>query len=241
MDPASRRLDRSGDTELNPRDRPAVEAALRLREAGSADEVVLVSVGPERAADSLREGLAMGADRGLLLSDARAAGSDILATSLLLARLLERERPRLTLFGQIAGDSEGAVLWSAVGRRLGQPALSQAAELWLEAGYVLARRLTEGGRETVRAPLPCIVSITDACQPRFPSFREMKAAQAKPIELLDLDSAGLDPALTGPTGSRTEVLGVARPPAPERTPLILSEDDAVVERTLAFLTERGLV
>jgi electron transfer flavoprotein beta subunit len=241
MDPASRLLDRSGDTELNPRDRPAVEAALRLREAGSAREVVLVSAGPEKAADSLREGLAMGADRGLLLSDARAAGSDLLATSLLLARLLDRERPSLTLFGQIASDSEGALLWSAVAHRLDQSALSQAAELWLEGGEVLARRLTELGRETLRAPLPCIVSVTDAYQPRFPSFREMKAAQDKPIELLDLDAAGLDPALAGPTGSRTEVLAIAEPPRPQRTPLILSEDDAAVERTLAFLAERSLV
>src|SRR5438309_11254375 len=92
MNPSTKRLDRSGEGALNPFDANAVEEALRLEEAGGEGEVVLVSLGPEKALDSLRKGLAMGADRAVLISDAAAEGSDLVATSLALAKALERER-----------------------------------------------------------------------------------------------------------------------------------------------------
>src|SRR5437588_4269641 len=118
IDRATKRLDRSGEGALNPFDANAVEEALRLKEAGGEGEVVLVSLGPEKALDSLRKGLAMGADRAVLISDAAAAGSDLVATSALLAAALEREDPNLVLFGQQAADSDGAVLCAAVADRL---------------------------------------------------------------------------------------------------------------------------
>jgi electron transfer flavoprotein beta subunit len=241
LDPATLRLDRTGDTELNPKDRAAVEAALRLRDAGLAREVFLVSVGPRDAAVSVREGLSMGADRALVLADERASGSDVLATSRLLAELLEHERPSLTFFGQAASDSEGAVLWSAVARRLGQPALSQAVEVHVADRYVTIRRQTEEGHEALRAPLPCVVSVTDAFEPRFPSFREMKTAQGKPVALVDLDQVEIDARLAGQQGSRTEVLAVSRPPPSGRATLILEEEPSTAERVAEFLAERGLI
>src|SRR5215470_4991915 len=131
IDPSSRRLDRSGEGALNHFDANAVEEALRLK--GDSDtEVVVVSMGPDRATDSLRKALAMGADRAVLVSDDAAAGSDLVATSKVLAKALERENADLVLFGQQAADADGAVLWAAVAERLRRPVVSQAAELSVE-------------------------------------------------------------------------------------------------------------
>src|ERR671934_457103 len=140
IDPATKRLDRSGEIGLNSFDVNAVEEALRVKERVPDTEVVVVSVGPERSLEALRKALAMGADRLLLVSDEAAAGSDLVATSAVLARALERERPDLVLFGQYAADSEGAVLWAAVAERLRQPLISQVAELTAQDGSVTGRR-----------------------------------------------------------------------------------------------------
>src|SRR5438128_10707510 len=129
LDPESKRLDRSGEGALNPFDANAVEEALRLKEAAGGGEIVLVSMGPPKALDALRKALAMGADRAVLVSDDAAAGADLVATSLALAKALERESADLILFGQQSGDSDGAVLWAAVADRLRVPVVSQASEL----------------------------------------------------------------------------------------------------------------
>src|SRR5206468_9633221 len=121
IDPETRRLDRSGEGALNSFDANAVEAGLRLKDAGGTGEVVLVSMGPAKAVDALRKALAMGADRAVLVSDDAAAGSDLVATSYALANALERENADLVLFGQQASDSDGAVLWAAVADRLRRP------------------------------------------------------------------------------------------------------------------------
>ena len=121
IDPGTKRLDRSGEGALNAFDANAVEEALRLKAATGEGEVVVVSMGPERALNSLRKALAMGADRAVLVADDAAAGSDLVATSAVLAKALEREQPDLVLFGQQSSDSDGAVLWAAVAERLAGP------------------------------------------------------------------------------------------------------------------------
>ncbi len=141
IDPGSKRLDRTGEGALNHFDANAVEEALRLK--GDSDtEVVAVSLGPAKAADSLRKALAMGADRAVLVSDDAAAGSDLVATSAILAAVLERESADLVLFGQQASDADGAVLWAAVAERLRRPVVSQAAELTVNDGSLRAKRQT---------------------------------------------------------------------------------------------------
>ena len=121
IDPSTKRLDRSGEGVLNPFDANAVEEALRLKDATGEGEVVVVSMGPERALNSLRKALAMGADRAVLIADDGAAGSDLVATSLTLGKALEREQPDLVLFGQQSSDSDGAVLWAAVADSINAP------------------------------------------------------------------------------------------------------------------------
>ena len=133
LDPGTKRLDRSGEGALNAFDANAVEEALRLKDATGEGEVVVVSMGPERAINSLRKALAMGADRAVLISDDGAAGSDLVATSLTLAKALEREQPDLVLFGQQSSDSDGALLWGAVAERL--PAVVAVADSINEPRY----------------------------------------------------------------------------------------------------------
>src|SRR5512133_3447848 len=144
LDPSTKRLDRSGEGALNHFDANAVEEALRLK-GDSETEVVAVSLGPQQALDSLRKALAMGADRAVLVSDDAAAGSDLVATSKILAAALERENADLVLFGQQSSDSDGAVLWAAVAERLRRPVMSQAAELQVNDGALRVKRQTEFG------------------------------------------------------------------------------------------------
>src|SRR5258706_9939517 len=154
LDPGSKRLDRSGEGVLNHFDANAVEEALRLKgDTETETEVVVVSMGPEKAADSLRKALAMGADRAVLVSDDALVGSDLVATSMVLAKALERESPDLVLFGQQASDGDGAVLWAAVAERLRRPVVSQAAELTIAGEGVRVKRQTEFGYDVIEAPL----------------------------------------------------------------------------------------
>src|ERR671922_1563077 len=154
IDPQTRRLDRSGEGALNPFDVHAVEEALKLRDAEGEGEVVIVSVGPERALEAMRKALAMGADRVVLVSDEAASGSDLVATSRILGAALAREEPDLILFGQQASDSDGAVMWAAVAERSRRPLISQVAELTLSDRTVRSKRQTEFGYDVIEAPLP---------------------------------------------------------------------------------------
>src|SRR5213083_2530886 len=212
LDPGSKRLDRSGEGALNHFDANAVEEALRLK--GDSDtEVIVVSMGPVRAADSLRKALAMGADRALLVTDDAAAGSDLVATSAVLAKALERENPDLVLFGQQASDSDGAVLWAAVADRLRRPLVSQAAELSVADGKARVKRQTEFGYDVIEAPLPAVIAVSDAInEPRYPSLKGIMGAKKKPQETLSAADLGLDAGVLGEQGSGTTVLALGDPP-----------------------------
>ena len=240
LDPGSKRLDRSGEGALNPCDANAVEEALRLK--GDSDtEVVVVSLGPEKAADSLRKTLAMGADRAVLVTDEGAAGSDLVATSKVLAGALERESPDLVLFGQQASDGDGAVLWAAVAERLRRPVVSQAAELSVESGSLRVKRQTEFGYDVIEAPLPAVVAVSDAINdPRYPSLKGIMGAKKKPLETLSLGDVGVDAAEAGESGSKTEVLALADPPARSDSRKIEGDANAA-QAIVDFLAEKRLV
>src|SRR4051812_32361566 len=240
IDPGSKRLDRSGEGALNHFDANAVEEALRLK--GDSDtEVVVVSLGPAKAADSLRKALAMGVDRAVLVSDDAAAGSDLVATSKLLAKALERESADLVLFGQQASDADGAVLWAAVAERLERPVISQASELSVNGGTLHVKRQTEFGYDVIEAPLPAVVAVSDAInEPRYPSLKGIMGAKKKPFDTLALTDLGVDAAEAGEAGSKTEVLGLSEPPA--RGDARKIEDDGNAAQAIVdFLAEKRLV
>jgi electron transfer flavoprotein beta subunit len=240
LDPTTLRLDRSGEGALNPTDVNAVEEALRIKDARGG-EVVVVSLGPAKAADSLRKALAMGADRSVLVSDDAAAGSDLIATTNALAKALEREEPDLTLFGQASNDGDGAVLWASVADRLGQPVLSQVAELTVADGSITGKRQTEYGYDVIAAPLPAVVAVSDAInEPRYPSLKGIMGAKSKPQDVLSLADLGLGPGDAGDAGSRTAVLSVA-PPAPKAGQVKIEDDGSAAEKIVEYLAEKKLL
>jgi electron transfer flavoprotein beta subunit len=240
LDQGSKRLDRSGEGALNHFDANAVEEALRLK--GDSDtEVVVVSLGPAKAADSLRKALAMGADRAVLVSDDAAAGSDLVATSKILAKTLERESADLVLFGQQASDGDGAVLWAAVAERLHRPVVSQVAELKLQDGSLRLKRQTEFGYDVIEAPLPAVVAVSDAInEPRYPSLKGIMGAKKKPFETLSLAEIGVDPGEAGDAGSKTEVVVLGEPPSRGDARKI-EDDGSAAQQIVDFLAEKRLV
>ncbi|HUQ23763.1 MAG TPA: electron transfer flavoprotein subunit beta/FixA family protein [Gaiellaceae bacterium] len=241
IDPGTKRLDRSGEGALNAFDANAVEEALRLKAATGDGEVVVVSMGPERALNSLRKALAMGADRAVLVCDEGAAGSDLLATSRVLAKALDREQPDLVLFGQQSSDSDGAVLWAAVAERLRRPVISQVAELTLDGGSLTGKRQTEFGYDVIRAPLPAVVAVADSInEPRYPSLKGIMGAKSKPQETLSLADLGVEASSVGAEGSRTEVLGLSDPP-PRGDTRKIEDDGSAADQIVAFLTEKRLI
>src|SRR6266545_191677 len=241
IDPETRRLDRSGEGALNPFDANAVEEALKLKESTGEGEVVLVSLGPAKAQDALRKALAMGADRAILVSDDAAAGSDLIATSYALAKALERESPDLVLFGQQAGDSDGAVLWAAVADRLRLPMVSQAAELTHADGKLTVKRQTEFGYDLIEAPLPAVVAVSDAINvPRYPSLKGIMGAKSKPQETLALGDLGVESNRAGEAGSKTEVYALNEPPARGESRKI-EDDGNAADAIVQFLAEKRLV
>jgi electron transfer flavoprotein beta subunit len=233
-------LDRSGPGELNATDKNALEEALRLKEGGDV-EVVLVAMGPAAATESLRTGLGMGADRALLVDDDAVAGSDLVATSRVLARVLESEAPDLVLFGQQTSDGGGAVLWAAVAERLQRPFVSQATKLTLAEGTVTVERETEVGNDRIEATLPAVVAVSDAInEPRYTSLKGMMGAKKKPLETLTAAGLGLEPDTVGADGSLTVVLGTGAPAA--RVGAVTIEDDGYAAQAIVdYLAERELL
>jgi electron transfer flavoprotein beta subunit len=241
IDPQTKRLDRSGEAGLNPFDANAIEEALRIRESGEEAEVVLVSMGPERAAETLRKGLAMGADRAVLVADDALGGSDLVGTSAVLAKALARESADLVLFGQQASDSDGAVLAAAVAERLQLPLVTQVSELTVAAGTAKAKRQTEFGYDRMEAPLPAVIAVSDAInEPRYPSLKGIMGAKSKPQETLALADLELASAAAGESGARTSVVALAAPPARGDT-LKIEDDGSGAEKIVEFLAERKLL
>jgi electron transfer flavoprotein beta subunit len=226
LDPSAKRLDRSGELTLSDFDSYAVEEALQL-----GGEVIVLSMGPERALDALRKALAMGADRAVLVSDDALAGSDLLGTAAALAEALERESPDLVLFGQQSADGGGACLWAAVAEKLRRPAISQVSELTVEGSSVTGKRQTEFGYDTIKAPLPAIVAVSDAINtPRYPSLKGIMGAKKKPQETVS--AAAVAPG--------TDVLALNPPPARGES-VKIEDDGSAAEKIVEFLAEKRLV
>ena len=244
IDPQTKRLDRSGEAALNPTDLNAVEEALRVKEAqqaGEPGEVVLISLGPAKAVESLRKALAMGADRAVLISDEGAAGSDLLGTSRALAAALEREEADLVLFGQASSDGDGAVLWAAVADRLRRPLISQVAALTVDGNAISGKRQTEHGYDTISAPLPAIVAVSDAInEPRYPSLKGIMGAKTKPQETVSLADLGVDAGEAGEAAAKTTVRELGAPPA--RGDSVKFEDDgSAAQKILDYVVEKRLL
>jgi electron transfer flavoprotein beta subunit len=235
LDPATRRLDRSVELAISDFDTYAVEEGLKLREANGEGEVVVLSMGPERAIDALRKALAMGADRALLITDPALEGADLLGTSRALAGALEREAADVVLFGQQSADGGGACLWAAVAEHLGRPVISQVSELSVADGAATGKRQTEFGYDTIRAPLPALVAVSDAINtPRYPSLKGIMGAKRKPQETLSAAEVG------GAREPGTTVLAV-NPPPPRGEARRIEDNGSAADAIVEFLVEKRLI
>jgi electron transfer flavoprotein beta subunit len=233
-------LNRSGEGAINAFDTHAVEEALKLKEA-EGGEVVVVTMGPQSAQDSVRKALAMGADGAVLITDDAAAGSDLVATTTVLAAALESEGADLILFGQQAGDSDGAVLWAAVADRLRRPVISQVAELTLSGGKVTGKRQTEFGYDTIEAPLPAVVAVSDAInEPRYPSLKGIMGARSKPQRTVTISELGVDGGAVGEAGSKTTVEALNDPP-PRGDTVKIEDDGSAAEKIVDYLAEKKVL
>jgi electron transfer flavoprotein beta subunit len=242
IDPSTGRLDRSsGDKMLNEFDKYAVEEAIRLKESGAADEVVLVSMGPPKAVDSLRQALAMGADRLVLVTDEGLEGSDYVGTARALAKALEAESADLILLGQESTDARGGVMAAAVGEVLGRNWVTGANALAVENGGVTLDRQTDDGVDTVTVPLPAVVSVTKAInEPRYPSLKGIMGAKKKPQDVKSAADLGIDGA--GTAGAGTKVVNIETPP-PRQTGDKKKDgtDGDGAQLIVDFLVSKGLI
>ncbi|HEX7171002.1 MAG TPA: electron transfer flavoprotein subunit beta/FixA family protein [Candidatus Limnocylindria bacterium] len=187
------RLDRAAaEAIINPLDEYAIEQALRLADAGSADAVTYLSMGPEQAAEALRRALAMGGDDAVLITDPGLAGADEWATAKVLAAALDRLAPDVALMGMASDDARGSLVPGAVAAVRNVPLLSYGAELTVGDGEARVRRLSATGYDWVAAPLPVVASVTDQVgEPRYASLKGIMAAKRKPMETWSLADIGL--------------------------------------------------
>jgi electron transfer flavoprotein beta subunit len=213
---ADNTVDRVGvDGLLSELDEYAVEQALRLRERlGDDTEVTVLTVGPDQASDAIRKALQMGADKGLHVVDGAIAGSDALATSLVLAEAVRGLTYDLVLCGMSSTDGGMSVVPAMLAERLGIPQLTYGSTIDVTDGKVVIRRDGDTAIMTVEGTLPAVVSVTDQSgEARYPSFKGIMAAKKKPIETMSLPDLGIDADRVGLSASWTAVERTeARPP-----------------------------
>jgi electron transfer flavoprotein beta subunit len=190
---------------MNPFDEIAVEEALRLKEAGKATEVVVVSIGPQQAAETIRTGLAMGADRGILV---KAEGTvEPLAVAKLLKKIVEQEAPELVILGKQAIDDDSNQTGQMLAALLGWPQGTFASKVVVGDGAIDVTREVDGGLQTVGLKLPAIVT-TDLRlnEPRYASLPNIMKAKKKPLDETTAEALGVDVA------PRLKVLKTTEPP-----------------------------
>jgi electron transfer flavoprotein beta subunit len=198
---------------INEMDEYAIEEALKLREAHGG-EVTVLTMGPERAAESIRKALSMGPDKAIHVVDDALRGSCALATSAVLAAAIRTVEPDLVIAGAESTDSGGQVMAHMIAERLGVAALTGARKLTVDGATLTIERQTEEGYEVVTAAAPAVVSVWDTInEPRYPSFKGIMEAKKKPVTTLSLADLGVAADEVGFAGASTTVVSHAKRPA----------------------------
>jgi electron transfer flavoprotein beta subunit len=189
---------------MNPFDEIAVEEALRLKEGGKAEEIIAVSIGPDKAQETLRTALAMGADRAILVKTDETA--EPLAVAKALKAIVAQEDPNLVIMGKQAIDDDCNQTGQMLAALLGWGQGTFASKVELEAESVAVTREVDGGLETVKLALPAIIT-TDLRlnEPRYASLPNIMKAKKKPLDVKTPEDIGVDFA------PRLEVLSTAAP------------------------------
>lgn len=217
---------------LSELDEYAVEQALQIAENADDAEITVLTVGPEDAKDALRKALSMGADKAVHVEDDDLHGSDVMATSLVLAKAIEKTGYDLVIAGMASTDGVMGVLPAILAERLGVPQVTLLSEVSVEGGTVKGRRDGDTASEQLEASLPAVVSVTDQSgEARYPSFKGIMAAKKKPVESLELDDLDIDADEVGLAGSWTAVDSADERPA--RTAGTIVKDEGEGGKQLA--------
>jgi electron transfer flavoprotein beta subunit len=238
------RLDRGATPAVvNGNDEYALEAALKLTEAHGG-EVTLLSMAAATAPETMRKALAMGAHRGVLVTDERLAGSDTLSTTRVLAAALSTLEFDLVLAGVDTSDGLAGVVPAGVAALRRLPYLSYAAKIEPDpgAGTVRVRRISPTGYDLLEAPMPALISCTQALgEPRYPSLKGIMAARSKEVVTTTLAGIGVDETSVGGAVATTRVRGAEAPPPRPPTRVVREAPDAAAREIVAFLAERRII
>jgi len=217
---------------MNPFDEIAVEEAVRIKEKGGASEIVVVSVGPAKAQDTIRTALAIGADRGILIETAEGANVEPLAVAKLLKAVVDAEKPELVILGKQAIDDDCNQTGQMLAALLGWPQGTFASKLALENGSVSVTREVDGGLETVTLKMPAVIT-TDLRlnEPRYPSLPNIMKAKKKPLDIKKPADFGVD------ITPRLKVLKITEPASRKAGVKVAS----VAELVAKLKTEAGVL
>jgi len=242
VDPETKALIREGvKSVINPFDENAIEAALQLREAHGG-KVVVICMGPPQAEESLRQALAMGADEAILLTDPASRGSDTLATSYTLARMVRKVGEfGLVLCGKQAIDGDTGQVGPGLAERLGVPQVTFAIELEVSDGRLRARRVLDDFFEVIEVKLPAVVTVVKQInEPRHPSMRNVLRAKRAEIAKWSLADLDADSTQTGFDGSPTQVVEVWPPERKTGGKMLDGPVEEVVDEIAGVIKEMNL-
>jgi electron transfer flavoprotein beta subunit len=239
--PGDGTLDRlSLDGLINELDEYAIEEGLKIAEA-QGGEVTILSMGPEKASESIRKALSMGADKAVHLVDDGLAGSDALGTSLALAQVLRQVGFDLVILGSESTDARTGVLPAMLAERLGVPQLTLASKVDIAGSEVTIRRVTDDGYSVVTAALPAVVSVVEKInEPRYPTFKGIMAAKKKPVQVLSLADISVSASSVGLANAATAVADFATRP-PRAAGVSVKDEGDGGAKAAAFLSERKFI
>ncbi|MEU9329988.1 electron transfer flavoprotein subunit beta/FixA family protein [Streptomyces canus] len=241
-------VDRDGvDGLLCELDEYAVEQALQIKEHADEEvEVAALTIGPDDAEAALRKALQMGADKAVHVCDEAIAGSDAIATSLLLAEAVKKAGggavPDLIMGGMASTDGGMSVVPAMLAERLGIPQVTLASAVETDGDRVRIRRDGDAATESVSATMPLVLSVTDQSgEARYPSFKGIMAAKKKPLETWDLADLGVDASLVGLKASRTTVDTTAARPPRTAGEIVKDEDGSGAAALADFLADKKFI
>lgn len=224
-------LARDKEVVLDPGDECGIEEGLQLKEAHGG-EVVLVSMGPERAKDAIRKGLSMGADRGILISDEKLAGADALMTAKALAAAIKPEQPDLVICGTESYDGSTGMVPPMLAELLGVPQVSVAKKVEVDGAVLKVNRQTSDGHMVVEVSTPALVTVTAAiAEPRYASLKGIMAARSKEVKLLTLGDLGIE------RGDSAETIEGITEAEVRKAGSVIEDDGTAVDQIIKILAE----
>ena len=238
----------SMQTITNPDDMNAVEAALKLKDETGC-EVIVVTMGPPPAASMLREAMAMGADRAILVSAREFGGSDTFATSQIIAAAVDTiglDADDMVFCGRQAIDGDTAQVGPQIAEKLDLPQITYVADIKVENGEVICKRMLEDGYMTIKTKTPCLLTcIKELNEPRYMSIGGIMECYSKPVEIYDYnklkDHRLIEADTIGLAGSPTNILTSFTPPQKGAGMMLEGADKATCETLAGILVKKHII